>query len=216
MSIIDKARAWIAQDPDPETRSELEALIEADDTLALEQRFSGGLEFGTAGLRGLLGAGPTRMNRVTVARATAGLCSWLKQRVPDATSRGICVGRDARSNSDVFERDVIEVAAGAGFTVYSFGDVSPTPVLAYSVLHLGAAGGVMVTASHNPPGYNGIKVYWENGAQIIPPNDEGIAGEIEAAPPVDQIPRIAIEAARECSAESTSSTNDTSRRSLGR
>ncbi|MBW1832355.1 MAG: phospho-sugar mutase, partial [Deltaproteobacteria bacterium] len=174
MSIIDRARSWIAQDPDPETRRELEALIERGDMHALQERFTGTLQFGTAGIRGLLGAGPTRMNRVTVAQTTAGLCAWLKQEVPDIASRGICVGRDARVNSDVFERDVIEVAAGAGIPVWVFSDVVPTPVLAFAVLERRAGGGVMITASHNPPGYNGYKVYWENGAQIIPPNDLGI------------------------------------------
>jgi phosphomannomutase len=181
MTIIDEARAWIARDPDPATRDELQALVNAEDREALEERFSGVLRFGTAGLRGLLGAGPTRMNRVTVSNATAGFCAWLTQEVSDVASRGICVGRDARPNSDVFERDVVEVATGAGIPVFIFSEVVPTPVLAFALLDRGAAGGVMITASHNPPGYNGYKVYWENGAQIIPPNDVGIAGEIAAA-----------------------------------
>ena len=134
MSILDRARSWVAHDPDPETRRELEALIDRGDIEALEDRFDGELEFGTAGLRGLLGAGPRRMNRVTVARATAGLCAWLKQEVPDVVSRGICLGRDARLNSDVFEREVIEVAAGAGIPVWTFSDVVPTPIVAFAVL----------------------------------------------------------------------------------
>ena len=196
MNIIDRAQAWIAQDPDPETRRELEVLIDRGDMQALEERFTGRLEFGTAGIRGLLGAGPARMNRVTVARTTAGLCAWLKQEVPDVVSRGICVGRDARVNSDAFERDVIEVAAGAGIPVWVFSDVVPTPVLAFAVLERRAAGGVMITASHNPPGYNGYKVYWENGAQIIAPNDHGIADETERAPAANRIPRLSIAEAR--------------------
>jgi phosphomannomutase len=196
VSIIDRARSWIEEDPDPETRRELEALIADGDVEALEERFSGPLEFGTAGLRGLLGAGPARLNRVTVALATAGLCAWLKQRVAEATSRGICVGRDARLNSDVFERDVIEVACGAGIPVWAFENVVPTPVLAFTVPRLRAAGAVMITASHNPPGYNGYKVYWENGAQIIPPNDRGIADEIRRSPTADRIPRLPIDEAR--------------------
>lgn len=195
MSIIETARAWIAQDPDQATRDELEALIEAGDVEALQERFSGPMQFGTAGLRGRLGAGPSRMNRLTVSRATAGLCAWVKGRVPDARDRGICVGRDARFNSDLFERDVIEVAAGAGLRVWIFTDVVPTPVLAFAVLRVHAATGVMITASHNPPGYNGYKVYWENGAQIIPPNDAGIAREIEAAADV-VIPRRSVAQAR--------------------
>lgn len=196
MSIIETARAWIAEDPDPETRRELQALIERGDLAALEERFAGALQFGTAGLRGLLGAGPTRMNRVTVAQATVGFCAWLKQEVPEVANRGICVGRDARPNSDVFERDVIEIATAAGIPVWRFSDLIPTPVLAYAVLELRAAGGVMITASHNPPGYNGYKVYWENGAQIIPPNDRGIADEIRRCPAVGRIPRLSLEEAR--------------------
>jgi phosphomannomutase len=197
VSVIDRARSWITHDPDPETRRELEALIDRGDIEALQDRFHGELEFGTAGLRGLLGAGPTRMNRVTVARATAGLCGWLKQQVPEVVSRGICVGRDARLHSDVFERDVIEVIAGAGIPVWTFSDVVPTPVVAFAVLELRAAGGVMITASHNPPGYNGYKVYWENGAQIIPPNDRGIADEIRRSPEADEIPRLSVDDARD-------------------
>jgi len=196
VSIIERAQFWIAQDPDPETRRELEALIAEGDVAALEERFVGELQFGTAGLRGLLGAGPARMNRVTVARATAGLCAWLKREVPEAASRGICVGRDARPNSDVFERDVIEVAAGEGIPVWSFSEMVPTPVLAFAVLELRAAGGVMITASHNPPGYNGYKVYWDNGAQIIPPNDRGIAEEIQRVPSAAEIPRLTVDEAR--------------------
>ncbi len=192
MSTIDKARSWIAMDPDPETQRELQALVDEGDVAALEERFAGPLQFGTAGLRGLLGAGPSRMNRVTVAQATAGFCAWLKREVPDAVSRGICVGRDARPKSDIFERDLIEIATGAGIPVWRFSDLAPTPVLAFAVLELHAAGGVMITASHNPPGYNGYKVYWENGAQIIPPNDQGIVDEIERCPPCDQIPRLSI------------------------
>lgn len=192
MSVIDEARAWIAQDPDPNTRRELETLIARNDRVALEARFARSLEFGTAGLRGLLGAGPTRMNRVTVMRTTAGLCAWLKRQVPNAATRGICIGRDARMQSDVFAEDAIEVALGAGIPVWTFSDVVPTPVLAFSVLELGTAGGVMITASHNPPEYNGYKVYWENGAQIIPPNDAGIAREIELAQPANRLARISM------------------------
>ena len=195
MNVIDRALEWMESDPDPDTRNELRALIDANDHRALAARFAGRLEFGTAGLRGLLGAGPARMNRVTVARATAGLCAWLKARVPNAERRGICVGRDARMKSDEFEQEVVRVATAAGFRVLRFAEVVPTPVVAFSVLERQAAAGVVITASHNPPGYNGYKVYWENGAQIIPPNDEGIAECIERAGPAD-IPRLDLEAAR--------------------
>jgi phosphomannomutase len=135
------------------------------------------------------------MNRVTVARATAGFASWLTKQMPDASSRGIVVGRDARRNSDAFEREVIQVLSGAGIPVWVFDDVVPTPVLAFAVLKVRAAGGVMITASHNPAGYNGYKVYWENAAQIIPPHDQGIAGEVEHAPSALEIPRVSVEEA---------------------
>ena len=177
MSIIDKARSWIAMDPDPETRRELQALVDQEDLAALEERFAGPLQFGTAGLRGLLGAGPSRMNRVTVAQATAGLCALLKREVPDAASRGICVGRDARPKSDVFEQDVIAIATGAGIPVWRFSDLAPTPVLAFAVLELHAAAGVMITASHNPPRYNGIKLKAHFGGGASPaPLRGGVGG----------------------------------------
>lgn len=192
MNVLDAARAWIEGDPDPRTRAELQALIDANDIVALEERFSGTLEFGTAGLRGLLGAGPARMNRVTVSQATAGLCAWLTKEVPDAAIRGLCVGRDARPNSDVFEQDVVEVATAAGIPTFVFTGLVPTPVLAFAALRLRAAGGVMITASHNPPGYNGYKVYAENAAQIIPPDDAAIAREIAraASGPIARLPLV--------------------------
>jgi phosphomannomutase len=192
VNVFDAARAWIERDPDPRTRAELQALIDANDVAALEERFSGTLEFGTAGLRGLLGAGPARMNRLTVSQATAGLCAWLVREVPDAAIRGLCVGRDARPNSDVFAEDVVEVATAAGLRTFVFTELVPTPVLAFAALRLRAAGGVMITASHNPPGYNGYKVYAENAAQIIPPDDSAIASEIAraAAGPIARLPLV--------------------------
>ena len=192
MSWIDRAKDWVRQDPDPETRRELQTLIDAEDVDAIGERFSGSLEFGTAGLRGLLGAGPARINRVTVMKTTAALCTWVKQQVPTASERGICVGGDARLKSDVFVRDAAEVIAGAGIRVMQFSGVVPTPVLGFAVLETGAAAGVMITASHNPPAYSGYKVYWENGPQIIPPHDAGIASEIERTPTADAIPRANV------------------------
>ena len=194
MRWIDLAKDWVRQDPDPETRRELQTLIDAEDFDAIRERFSSSLEFGTAGLRALLGAGPARMNRVTVMKTTAALCAWLKRQVPRASERGICLGGDARVKSDVFVRDAAEVIAGAGIRVMRFSDVVPTPVLGFAVLQTGASAGVMITASHNPPAYNGYKVYWENGPQIIPPHDAGIASEIARAPTADAIPRESVSA----------------------
>jgi phosphomannomutase len=190
--VSDRTRAeqWLEQDPDPETRAELRALLDEPDALA--ERFGAKLEFGTAGLRGELGAGPNRMNRVTVMRAAAGLASVLTSGVDLAASAGgisVVIGYDARHKSDVFAEDSAAVLAGAGITVHLMPRPLPTPVLAYAVRHLGCAAGIMVTASHNPPRDNGYKVYWEDGAQIIPPLDQEISAAIDAVGPVDELPR---------------------------
>jgi phosphomannomutase len=180
------ADAWLEQDPDPETRAELKALL--DDPSALATRFGAKLEFGTAGLRGELGAGPNRMNRVTVMRAAAGLASVLTSRDDLAAPPSVVIGYDARHKSDVFAQDSAAVLSGAGVTVHLMPQPLPTPVLAYAVRHLGCSAGIMVTASHNPPRDNGYKVYWEDGAQIIPPLDEEISTAIDAVGRVDQLP----------------------------
>ncbi|MGH1563458.1 phospho-sugar mutase [Mumia sp. DW29H23] len=192
----DEARAWIAQDPDPQTRAELEELLSAGDQEALAERFAGRLEFGTAGLRGPLGAGPTRMNRVVVAQAAAGLAAYvlsraegvLPSRAADARPT-LVVGYDARHNSAVFARDTCEVAQAMGVRALLLPEPLPTPVLAFAIQHLGADAGVMVTASHNPPQDNGYKVYLGDGSQIVPPADLDIAAAIAAVGPVDALPR---------------------------
>jgi phosphomannomutase len=185
-----RAEEWLAQDPDPETRAELRVLL--DDPEALAERFGAKLEFGTAGLRGELGAGPNRMNRVTVMRAAAGLAAVLTSRAGSAASvtpPSVVIGYDARHKSDVFAEDSAAVLAGAGLTVHLMPRPLPTPVLAYAVRHLGADAGVMVTASHNPPRDNGYKVYWGDGAQIIPPLDKEISQAIDTVGRVDELPR---------------------------
>ncbi len=184
------AMAWHDDDPDPDTRAEVERLLADQDEAGLLERFSGELTFGTAGLRGLLGAGPNRMNRRVVARATAGLCAWVKAQVPDAAERGVCIGYDGRRLSRELAEDAAAFVAGAGLRARVFDHVVPTPVLAFAVKDCHAAAGIMVTASHNPPAYNGYKVYWENGAQIIPPHDTGIAAEIGRVERVADLPRL--------------------------
>ncbi len=187
--LVSRARAWADADPDPGTRVELERLLAAGDLAAIEERFSEPLEFGTAGLRGALGAGPARMNRVVVRQTTAGVAAWIRERGADALRAGIVVGRDARHGSESFANDTVEVAASAGVRVRRFVHHLPTPITAFAVRHLRAAAGVMVTASHNPPQDNGYKVYAPDGAQIIPPDDERIA-ELSAhlgAPPVEPL-----------------------------
>jgi phosphomannomutase len=186
--LIERARAWAADDPDPVTRAELEALIEKGDTEELADRFDGTLEFGTAGLRGELGAGSNRMNRVVVTRAAAGLAAYLKdQGAPRDAS--VVIGYDARHNSDVFARDTAEVMTGAGLRALVLPRPLPTPLLAFAIRELGCVAGVMVTASHNPPQDNGYKVYLGDGSQIVPPADAEIAARIEAVGALADVPR---------------------------
>ncbi|MBP5869482.1 phospho-sugar mutase [Streptomyces sp. LBUM 1478] len=185
--LIARAKAWLAEDPDPETRAELGALIDAADTAELTARFSGTLQFGTAGLRGELGAGPMRMNRSVVIRAAAGLAAYLNQQ--GAGGGLVVIGYDARHKSADFARDTAAVMTGAGLRAAVLPRPLPTPVLAFAIRHLGAVAGVEVTASHNPPRDNGYKVYLGDGSQIVPPADAGIAAEIDAVRSLDDVPR---------------------------
>lgn len=176
MNLLPAAQAWLEQEPDDTHRAELEELMK--DPKKLTERFGGVLEFGTAGIRGKLGAGPMRMNRVLIQKVTRGLANCLSKEIADVQKKGVVIGFDARRQSDVFAQDAAEILSGAGIPVYLFPRVTPTPIVAFAVSHLGCAAGIVVTASHNPPEYNGYKVYWENGAQIIPPVDQKIAEEI--------------------------------------
>ena len=191
------AQRWIDEDPDPVTRAEMQAVVDANDVASLADRLGSKLEFGTAGLRGVIGAGPNRMNRAVVIRTTAGLCAYLRAKAPDAAARGVVVGYDGRRMSREFALDAAAVITAAGMVAHLFEDVAPTPLTAFAVIDLGAAAGVMVTASHNPPEYNGYKVYWGNGAQIIPPHDKGIADAIDAVGRADLVARADLAAARE-------------------
>ena len=176
-----EAETWCQADPDPETRQEIESLLAMNAYPELLDRFSGRLEFGTAGLRGLIGAGPNRMNRAVVRITTAGMACYLKSVAPQSLDRGVVVGRDARRMSREFAEDAAGVFVAEGIPVWFFEQPVPTPLLAFATLHLGASAGVMVTASHNPAAYNGYKVYWANGAQIVPPHDHQISNEISQA-----------------------------------
>lgn len=200
--LLSKARAWVAEDPDERTRSELQDLITrieddagdaADDVADLADRFRGTLEFGTAGLRGALGAGPNRMNRVVVIRAATGLASYLMDNGAAAGSP-VVIGYDARHNSDVFAQDTAEVMSGAGLTPLLMPRPLPTPLLAYAIRELGCVAGVMVTASHNPPQDNGYKVYLGDGSQIVPPADAEIAARIAAVGTLASVPREPLKA----------------------
>lgn len=179
-SLLAAARSWLAGDPDPETRAATEALIAEADPDALRNCFGHRLQFGTAGIRGRMGPGPGQVNRALIRQVTAGFGRYLLEQAPTNADRGVVVGYDGRRNSKAFAEDAAAVLATLGITVHLFETVVATPVLAHAVPFLGAAGGVMVTASHNPPADNGYKVYWDNGAQIIPPHDAGISGCIDA------------------------------------
>ncbi len=197
--LFETARQWLAADPDRETVAELSALLaeaeagQRDAAAELADAFDGTLQFGTAGLRGRLGPGSNRMNRVVVARAAAGLAAYLVANSASATAgRNIAgrvvVGYDARRNSDAFARDTARVMAGAGITAMLLPQPLPTPVLAFAVRELGCDAGVMVTASHNPAEDNGYKVYLGDGSQIVPPADAEISAGIAAVGPPGSIP----------------------------
>ncbi|MDR5700335.1 phospho-sugar mutase [Agromyces aerolatus] len=203
------AESWIAQDPDPETRDELAGLIESGrsgDRAALAElaeRFDRRLEFGTAGLRGEIAAGPNRMNRVLVAQAAAGLAAYLVEHARPGATPSVVIGYDGRKNSAVFARDSAEIMAGAGVRAILLPRLLPTPVLAFAVRHLEASAGVMVTASHNPPNDNGYKVYLggeHGGSQIVAPADAEIAAHIQRVADgttVPELPRGEFETAPE-------------------
>jgi phosphomannomutase len=190
--LLERAREWAARDPDERTRTELEQVIAGvaagGDPTDLADRFDGTLEFGTAGLRGALGAGPNRMNRVVVQRAAAGLAAYLRDQGAPRDSN-VVIGYDARHDSDVFARDTAEVMTGAGFSAYTLPRPLPTPLLAFAIRELGCVAGVMVTASHNPPEDNGYKVYLGDGSQIVPPADAEIAARIAEVGDVADLPR---------------------------
>ncbi len=175
------AMNWLARDPDPRTREELQHLIDEGMHDELEDRFTQRLEFGTAGLRGKVGCGPNRMNRLVIQETATGLGHYLIEHVANATIRGVVVGYDGRLDSKQFAIDTASVLTALGIKVYLTANVAATPIVAFGIEHFNAAAAVVVTASHNPPEYNGFKVYWENGAQIIPPHDAGIASEIDIA-----------------------------------
>ncbi|WP_400994077.1 phospho-sugar mutase [Agromyces sp. GXQ0307] len=206
---IARAEAWIAQDPDPETREELAAIVarvregDAAASADLASRFDARLAFGTAGLRGEIAAGPNRMNRVLVSQGAAGLAAHLLERATDAAAASVVVGYDGRRNSEAFARDVAEVMAGAGVRAILLPRLLPTPVLAFAVRHLDTSAGVMITASHNPPNDNGMKVYLggaDHGSQIVAPADAEIAAQIDrvaASTTVHELPRGEFETADE-------------------
>jgi phosphomannomutase len=184
--LLEQARQWVAGDPDPTTRDEIRGLIDQNDLDGLEQRFLPEITFGTAGIRGTVGAGPARMNRAVVIRTTAGLAAVLNEGNPGP----VIVGFDARPTSRGFAEDVAGVLAASAIKVVFFPAPTPTPLVAFTAKVMGAAAAVVITASHNPPQDNGYKVYGANAAQIIPPLDTEISARIRESAPANQIPMI--------------------------
>ena len=196
-------RRWIARDPDPETRAELDALLAANDGATLADRFAGRLAFGTAGLRAPMVGGPMGMNRVVVRESAAGIARYLLAHAVEARARGVVVANDARHRSSVFAADCAEVIAAHGIPVVLGQGPLPTPVGVCAIRHLGCAAGIVVTASHNPPGDNGLKLYMGDGAQIVPPIDASVAAAIDevAADGVVMPPGVAAALVRPLSDE---------------
>lgn len=196
VQLLARARDWYEVDPDPATAAELRELCHrvrtgdrhrsADAVAELTDLFGGTLTFGTAGVRGRVGPGPNRMNRVLVRRLAAGVAAWVRD--VGLKDEGVVVGRDARHRSDDFVADIVEVVAGAGVAVHVLPAPVPTPVLAYAVRHLGCGAGIMVTASHNPATDNGCKVYDDRGRQVDPDQADAVAAAMAAAGPVADIP----------------------------
>jgi phosphomannomutase len=186
-----RTKEWIDGDPDPRTRAELTALLSNGDTTQLAERMNGTLEFGTAGIRGVVEGGSNRMNRAVVVRTTAGLAAYL-DRTTSPDERLVVVGRDARPSSAGFMEDTIGVLLAAGYRVAYFEAPTPTPLVAYAALRDAACAAIVITASHNPPADNGYKVYASNGAQIVSPTDVEIASEIAAVGPANKVPRAAM------------------------
>ena len=177
-TVRERARAWTGEEYDSETRKEVQRLLDAEDPAELVDAFYKDLEFGTGGLRGIMGPGTNRMNRYNVATATQGLANYVKQENPDAKELRVAIGYDCRNNSKEFARITAEVFAANGFHAFLFSALRPTPMVSFAIRELGCHTGVMITASHNPKIYNGYKAYWSDGAQMIAPHDKNVIAEV--------------------------------------
>ena len=192
--ILERAKKYIAEEKDESFRSEVEALVaKKDDPEAkkeLEDRFYQSLEFGTGGLRGVMGGGTNRMNTLNISKATQGLANYLIKAFPEEAKAGTlkaCIAYDSRHNHDKFSDITARVFAANGITAYLFTGLRPTPELSFAIRTLGCQTGVVVTASHNPKVYNGYKAYWNDGAQVVEPHDVGIINEVNAVSEVKLI-----------------------------
>ena len=182
----ERAKQWLEPAFDSETRQQVEALLAAEDKTPLVEAFYQVLEFGTGGLRGIMGAGTNRMNKYTVGMATQGLANYLLQCFA-GEEISVAIGYDGRNNSPFFAQTTADVLTANGIKVYLYDALRPTPMVSYAIRQLGCKSGVMVTASHNPKEYNGYKVFWSDGAQIIAPHDKAIVNEVKSITDIDQV-----------------------------
>ncbi|MEJ7666681.1 MAG: phospho-sugar mutase [Hymenobacter sp.] len=172
-----RINTWLTPAYDADTQAEIKHLIDTQQDDQLNDAFYRSLEFGTGGLRGIMGAGSNRMNRYTLGMATQGLCNYLKLSFPDQKIK-VAIAHDSRNNSRLFAETVANIFSGNGITAYLFDDLRPTPVLSFAIRHLGCQSGCVITASHNPKEYNGYKVYWNDGSQVVTPHDKNIITEV--------------------------------------
>lgn len=191
MSLIDKETQsridqWLTAEYDEDTVAKVQALVDAHEETELLDSFYKELEFGTGGLRGIMGVGSNRMNKYTIGKATQGLANYLKKQFPGQQVK-VAVSYDSRNNSQAFGKLVADVFAGSGIQVFLFKELRPTPMLSFAVRHFGCQGGVMLTASHNPKEYNGFKAYWNDGGQLVAPHDENVIAEVNAIASVKDI-----------------------------
>lgn len=186
-----KVNHWLEGNYDNDTKAEIQKLLDENNTDALTNAFYKDLEFGTGGLRGIMGVGSNRINKYTVGAATQGLANYLKKSFPNEEIK-VAIAHDSRNNSDKFARITADVFSANGFKVYLFEELRPTPELSFAIRELGCKSGVVLTASHNPKEYNGYKAYWDDGGQVVPPHDKNIIAEVQNIQ-VDDIQFAAIE-----------------------
>ena len=184
--IITKATKWLSESFDLETRTEVKRLMHADPNMLIECFYTD-LEFGTGGMRGKMGVGTNRINKYTIGQATQGLANYMKKQFPDANDMSVVIAHDSRNNSPFFSQVCADVLSANGIKAYLFSDLRPTPELSFAVRELGCNAGIVITASHNPKEYNGYKVYWDDGAQIVAPHDTGIISEVRAIESVEEV-----------------------------
>jgi phosphoglucomutase len=186
-TIKNKAQIWLNENIDPEIRAEVENLLKPENEKELIEAFYKDLEFGTGGLRGIMGAGTNRMNKYTVGTAAQGFANYLKQNFTDKKQIKVAIAHDCRNNSRFFAETCANIFSANGFYVYLFDDLRPTPELSFAIRHFGCQGGVVITASHNPKEYNGFKAYWEDGGQLISPHDKNVIEEVRKITDFSQI-----------------------------